>query len=437
MLKLVCGISALLVSVPAWAQVVPSATGGPEDYTPMRIPPPVSIEAYPTVTGAQMRSNYLSARLNVITAYDDNLLTGAETLPVSDTIYTVNTSIGLDKATPRLRQKWFYSPGFTFYQHTSSLNAADQNVSVDCQYRMSPHTAVSVLDFFQKSSNVFNQSEVGVAGSIPSSPAEVVAPFTNRMGNTARAELSDQFSSRAMIGVSGTSSVFNYDNPGGATGLANSNSRGGSAFYNRRFSGTHYLGVTYQYLWMLSTSNLGDSTTQTHTVSIFYTFYWQNSLTLSLSGGPQHYDVVQSPLPVEDSWEPAFNASLSWQREHTNLVISYSKTVEGTGGLVGAFHSENASANARWQMTRDWTAAMAASYELHKNVNPLSSSNPGGHSVSGTATLRRTLGKRWSAELGYVRLHQSYNGISLISNAPDSNRESVSVSYEFSRPLGR
>jgi hypothetical protein len=39
--------------------------------------------------------------------------------------------------------------------------------------------------------------------------------------------------------------------------------------------------------------------------------------------------------------------------------------------------------------------------------------------------------------VGYTRLHQSFNGIAAIATTPDTNREFISISYQFSRPLGR
>jgi len=59
-----------------------------------------------------------------------------------------------------------------------------------------------------------------------------------------------------------------------------------------------------------------------------------------------------------------------------------------------------------------------------------------GHSISGTASLQRLFGEHLNVQLGYTRLHQSYN-VAAISTTPDTNREFVSLSYQFARPLGR
>jgi hypothetical protein len=47
------------------------------------------------------------------------------------------------------------------------------------------------------------------------------------------------------------------------------------------------------------------------------------------------------------------------------------------------------------------------------------------------------MGEHFNAEIGYARLHQSYSGVAVISSNPDSDREYVSITYQFTRPLGR
>ena len=70
-------------------------------------------------------------------------------------------TLAVNETTTRLHWTLTYAPGFTFYQHTSSLNQADQNASIDLQYRLSPHVTFSARDGFQKSSSVFNQPSLG------------------------------------------------------------------------------------------------------------------------------------------------------------------------------------------------------------------------------------------------------------------------------------
>jgi hypothetical protein len=442
---------ALLAATPVWAQLqstpfeIPAA---PIDEQ-MQTPPPVSNKAYPTTVGSQTRSNYLSAGLTLNTAYSDNVVAGATTTPVGDVIYSILPTIAIDQTTARLHSTLTYIPGFTFYQHTSELNAADQTATLNLQYRLSPHTTVSVNDSFQKSSNVFNQvsplSGGALSGSTQTPPASVIVPFADQLSNIANFGISYQFNRNRMVGASGIVTVSNYPNPDEASGLYNSNSLGGSGFYSQRLSLSQYIGATYQYL--KSQGNPADAQAnpanmqigvQTHTFLPFYTIYLSPTLSLSLSGGPQYFNATQYSSPSVRSWKPSAMASIGWQRDHTNFVGSYSRTVTGSVGLPGAFESNSASASMSLQIARTWTVGLNFSYFIDKNVTPsFPSSSPGGHTVSGATSIQHLLSEHLRAEFGYVHLHQSYSDITAISNAPDTNREFVSVSYQFTRSLGR
>ena len=445
MLTRACLRLALLVAIPAWSQALPTATAGPgvlDDEYRMPIPPMVSGQAFPTTTRSEARSNYMDAGLTFQPAYYDNLLAGYGAQPIGDMAYSIRPMIEYNQLTPRLHQTWTYHPGFTLYQRTSARNEADQSASLDIQYRLSPHTTVSGRDIFQKSSNVFNQayslSGAPISGAPPSSPADVIAPFADQLRNTANAEVAYQFSMNGMIGAGGTGTIFNYPNQSQSPGLYNSNSRGGSAFYSRRLSGTQYLGVTYQYVKVLGSPVSGPLEIQTHTVFLFYNASLGEGFSLSLAAGPQYYDYAQSPLPASSSLTPAVTASMSWQRERTSLAASYSRTVTGGGGLLGAMSANTANASARWQVARTWTVGSTVGYAIFKNVTPLSlSSNQGGHSISGTVSLDHALSDHFTAQLGYQRLHQTYNGIAAITRDPDTDSAFISISYQLRRPLGR
>jgi len=441
-------ILALLLAVPAWSQVNTNgtdATATPPDQAPatqMLTPPPVNGQPYPTVPTAEIRSNYLNLGLVFSTAYTDNVLAGLTPKAISDVSYSVWPSIALDETTPRLHSLLTYSPGFTTYQRTGARNEADENVAMEVEYRLSPHVTASLRDALQKSSNVFNQPNlleaVPVYGSPQAAPVAVIAPLADRLTNTANAELTYQFSASGMIGASGTFTNLHYPNPAQVPGLYDSGSRAGSAFYSRRVSRRHYVGALYQYSTILAYPVRSQSELDTHTVLAFYTVYLKPNLSLSLAGGPQHYDAAQTSMAPARSWSPAATSSLGWQGHHTTFAASYSRMMTNGGGLTGAFHLNSANASVSWQLARTWNAGVAGSYAIYKTLTPFFLlSNAGGHTALGTVTLQHQIRGRFSAQLGYSRLHQSYGGIPAVATNPDTNREFISISYQFSKPLGR
>lgn len=248
-----------------------------------------------------------------------------------------------------------------------------------------------------------------------------------------------------MIGASGTVTESNYPNPAEASGLYNSKSLSGSVFYSQRLTSKQYMGVTYRY--SRSQSNppntqaspvIEQSQVQTHAFLAFYTFFLNPKLSLSLSCGPQYSDASQPPSPPFSSWTPSITASIGWQRSHTNFVASYSRTVTGGLSLPGAYDSNSANASVRWQTARTWSVGAAGSYFNNKNVTPsFLSSNPGGQTISGTVSVQHSISEHLNVDLGYARFHQNYSDIAVISTAPNSNREFISISYRLMRPLGR
>ena len=461
----------LLASAPGWSQQettqpqqpVPAMVGADSSAAPavtynadtseerMVTPPPVSGQTYPIAVSSQERSNYLRAGLFFTGAYTDNVLgNAANGSPIRDQSYSVGPTIALDETTQRLHCLLSYAPAFTFYQHTSSLNQADHNGTVEFEYRLSPHVTFSAADRFQKSSNTLNQApDLSSGGVVPGGAQganySVIAPIADHLSNSGNAGLSYQYALNDMVGASGTFSNIHYPDPSQVPGLSDSSSQAGLAFYSHRVGRGQYIGVTYQYQRLLSHLETGDNETQTHAALFFYTYASRSSrFSFSLFGGPQHADTMEPPFPPQQlqtvrtrSWDPAGGASLGWQGRLNSFALSYMHVISGGGGLMGAVQMDSATASARQQITRTLSASLTGGYAQNNVIGSGLSSNNDGHTISGTVSLQQQIGQRLGVQLGYTRLYQSYSNVPVLSTNPDTNRVFVSISYQFSRPLGR
>jgi hypothetical protein len=122
----------------------------------------------------------------------------------------------------------------------------------------------------------------------------------------------------------------------------------------------------------------------------------------------------------------------------TNLAANYSHSVTGGGGLMGAYRSNAASGSLRWQISRAWSVGTGAGYFLNKSVTPLSFQSTGsGHSMSENGRLSHSLSDHMSLDFSYDHVHQDYATIQSVAANPNSNRESISLSWEFTRPVGQ
>lgn len=439
----------LLATVPVWPQMTnmgaDDANRATNTEDRMLTPPPVSGQSYPVALDSEERANLLHYGLVFSSGYSDNVLGAVTGHPVSDINYSVWPTIGLDKSTTRLHWDLTYAPGFTFYQRTSDRNEADQNATMSMQYRLSPHITFSAQDTFSKSSSVFNQPNLAsgaVFGGGQGPNESVVAPLADRLGNSGNVGITYQYSANDMVGAGGTFNNMHYPNTTQVPGLSDSSSQAGSAFYAHRVSRQNYVGAAYQYQRLMSYPGGLNDETQTNSVFLFYTVYPTQRFSMSFFGGPQLSDTVQPAvasltIPAFSSrgWAPAGGASLDWEGRFLSAALSYSHVVSGGSGLIGAVRLDNASASFRLQFTPNLTASVAGFY-ANNNVLGSVVGLSNGHTNSGTAALNRRIGEHVSFQVGYTRLHQTYN-IPIITGTPNTNREFVSISYSFTRPLGR
>ena len=415
----------------------------------MLTPPPVSGGTYPVAVTAEERANYLRGGVTFNTAYSDNVLAGTSGTPVSDVSYSIWPTLMLDETSSRLHFVLSYAPGFTFYQRVSAFNETDQNVGLEVKYRLSPHVTFSARDGFQKTSNVFNQPDLAAGGVVSGGAGggnlSVIAPVADRLSNIGSVGLAYQFGTDSMVGASGAFSNLHYPDAAEVPGLFDSASQSGSGFYARRISNTHYVGAIYQYQRLLSYPAPGTNETQTHAALAFLTVYVSPRFSISAFGGPEHADSGgqfsvsgTASTPGAQSWKPDAGGSLSWQGLHTSLALSYSHMIASGGGLLGAVEMDGANASFRQQITRLLSATLLGAYAQNDLLisPPVASGN--GHTVLGTASVQQQLlGQHLSVQLGYTRLHQDYSTVAALAANPDTNREFVSLSYQFARALGR
>ena len=440
--KIVCLSILIALTTPLWSQVEPAASGGgfSLDDDHMMTPPPVSGDAYPVFVGSEMRSNFLSGGLVVSAAYQDNIQGGSTPNGEGDETYSFLPTITVDRRGPRHGDSLTYSSGFQLYQKTSELNGVTQDASGGYRFHLSPYAVITFGDTFRQNYNLYNQPNPftgsGVSGA-PGSPNTVlVAPFANQIGNTSNAGIDYQYGRDAMIGAQGSYATLRYSGHVDSLGLDNSNTTNGSVFFSRRLTRSQYMGASYG-LSKLVTHPI-DTYTMTHTLFVFYTIYLTRSFSFSVLGGPEQYTSWSPLVPKTTAWTPAVQGSVGWQTPRANLAASYAHVVSGAGGLIGTYHSDFASVTGRLLLSPRWSVGASTEYANFKNVSTTGYTlDPGGRTVSGSLFLEHRLTERINAEAGYSHFHQGYSNIPAASTSPDSNRAFVSVSYQFSRPLGR
>ena len=425
----------------------PEGAADQGDDAQMAAPPSAGGMAFPARTGSEERSNYLSIGLVAGVGYDTNVYYGEGIAPEADETYSILPTVQIDRTSERLHENLSYNPGFLFYQQATALNEVSENATGEVDYRVSPHSNVSVYDSFLKTSNVFSQPYSLSGGTISGSPgtpgALALAPYADQILNHGGGLYSYQFSRNAMFGVGGGASELDYPNSGEAVGLYNANTYSGNAFYNLRLTPRQYLGATVDYFNVTeSAAKAGGGQTQTVAVLPFYTFYPRKNIFLTVSGGPQYYTATFEPAPPVKGWSPTVMASAHAEVERAAFSASYQRTVTAGGGLLGVFTTNSGSAEFRLQLSRTWGMGCSGSYAStaadnagQAGITAVAGEN--GHVVRAAGSLSHILSPRVSAEVGYDYLRQDYAGIPAVANAPNTQRVYGTIQYQLRRPLGR
>ena len=440
---------AIFAVMPALSQVQPSATGGggsTGDDSQMMTPPPVSGMPYPS--GAESsRSNYLTASISGDAGYIDNLLPGANAKPIGDTNFFITPAVGILQSTAREQFSLQYSPSFNFYVPTTQLNTMNQSASGSFSERLSPHLTVNIQDYFLRTSNVFGQSypfsNGNLTGTTQAPVPALIVPFVEQMSDTANGSVDYQIGRDSMIGGGATYSTFSFTNPSATAGLSNSDGEGGTAFYSRRISGRQYFGLSYDYgRDVVTDAPYAPFNTQLHTILPFYSVFFSSRISLSVSTGIQHITITQLRAAQGYSqWSAVGTASVSWQGTRGSFALSYLHSVNTGQGFAEALTSDSVSASSGWRLSPIWTSSFEVSYvnssPVTTQVGTATYGYEGGNAFTLGASLNRTFGDHLSLACGYDRLQESYPGIAYIAANPDSDREYVTVSYIFRKPLGR
>lgn len=436
--------TSLFVSARVHGQVAPSAEGGPTetDDETMMTPPPVSGIPYGSTALSDVKTDFLTAGIVVTPAYIDNVLPNIAQAPVGNAVISIDPTVSINRTAPRHQEAVSYNPSLTIYEPTTALNSFDQSASGSFLYRFSPRLSLTAQDTFVKTSDVFDQPYVfssPVNGSTLAATQTIISPFTSILMNTTTGVLSYQFAKNAMVGGGGMFEHFGVPNNALSAGLASSNESEVLAFYSRRLSRNQYFGLAYQYS-DLAEYPAKEPTAVSHVNSLlpYYTQYFNRTFSISVSAGVSHVSASQPGFASSASWNPSVSVSGGWQFRRGSLAGGYSRSITTGGGLVGAFNTSSTSGSASIKLSRTWNAGAAVGYSSIDTATPLLSiSTPSGNTFTAQGTLQYTIGEHLNMSFGYQRLNTHYENVPAESADPDSDREFVTVTYQFSRPLGR
>jgi len=443
LLMLIC------VSLTAIGQTSPGASPQPAfgselPYTEVLTPPlPVAGVRTPLrLSSESPRSNVISGSIAVSAAYDDNML-ASPTHRVGDFSYLVFPSLEIVQTRERWSWDFGYSPGFTFNQRLNERNQSAHDLHFLFGYRLSPHVNLQLHDNFNKTTNLFSDflsSSNPQPGLVGQPNTSLVVPLSNRTGNTSGLDLTYQFGIDSMVGASGRYYFVNYGQLPGTSGpnysLIDSRSWNAEGFYAHRFAHRHWLGVSYNFQRLNFDQGYRTDVQRTF---LFYSVDVGARMNFSLWAGPERSTTFLPVLSIASQvsaahWHGAGGMSWTWQGPRNGFGVGYTRQTSDGGGLAQAVIMQQATAEYRRRMTQRWTAILGGSYAKNNFVG--STLVPALRTWTGNAGFDFQLTDHWGTSLRYARNQQEYVD-AIPSLSANRNRAWVSVSYSFSRPLGR
>ena len=424
------------------------AISGELPYTTLLTPPlPVSSLRRPlTFASESERSNYITGRLQLGAGYDDNLLAQPRN-HLDEVSYIIMPSIQIVKTRERWNWEFGYSPGFIINQKLVQ-NETAHDLDMVFDYRLSPHVTTRLYDAFRKSNTLFYGFLQGSAGPEPGPLQQpntsVVMPFANRAENNSGLDLTYQFSASDLVGASGNFNFVNYDADenlvSSNSGLIDSRAWGGDAFYTHRFSNRHWAGFTYSFQRLQFDPGYRTDVSRTF---LFYSIETGSHLTFSVWAGPeQTTSVLPSVLSsanetdLQVHWGVAGGADLTWQGKRTITRLGYTRQTTDGSGIAQAVNLEQINGEIWQRLTARLTGGIGVGYAKNNPLNAANGLVPS-HSWLGNAQVEYRLTDNLVFALQYGRDQLSY----IYSPSPavrsNRNRAWVSLSYSFSRPLGR
>ena len=424
---------------------VPAPAFGEElPYTEVLVPPMPVRERMPLALSTELRSeNFLRMGIEVGTAFDDNALL-TSTAHSSDVSYIFLPNVEIGQSRPRTRWGLTYRPGFTINHHLSERNQMAHGLAFIADYRLTPHVAVRLREGLDKTNNTFSGLLQGAQapGSVPGQAPNFssVTPLAERTSNISAVDLTYQFGANSMAGVSGNYYFSNYSRDTSATvALLDSSSAGGDAFYAHRFANRHWAGLMYNFQRLQFQPG---NRTNVQRLPLFYALSLGSHVVLSLWAGPE-YSVT--PYAVAATTQPGATArsrvggtgggDLTWQGNRTSIRAGFLQQTTDGGGLAEAAVLKDFRAELRRRLSTRWTVTAVLTRSQNNPLYPVASSLPY-LTWTGGGGFEYAFSEHWAARLGYTREHLDTQTHPPTS-ATNRNRVLFSVSYLFSRPLGR
>lgn len=433
----------------------------PDVHSALLVVPPAQLRgSIPQLlpTNAGTTQNEFLGGLVVGALFDDNIATSNHQ-PQSGYLYFVSPSMVLQQTRRRTTWDLNYTGGLTIAQHDPANNNGTQNttsVAAQMHHLFGPHTLLELRQDFLMTNNPFGQADQGQTVSAVSGTGQLNSsagvPIATRTSFVSSGALTYQFSRRSSLGINGSFSSLRFrDLPklsGVDVNLIDGRTTTGRVFYVLDISRGQRIGAEYQ----VQDLRFGGDAAHTldQTVFLFDEIHLRSNMTLTLFGGPGythlHNNVLvpssggtPSVLPsLRDEWSPSGGASYTWQGKRLAVRLTGSSLITDGGGALGTVRAFSGSGELREDLSKRWTGTLGYTYSDGRLIGgPINNGASRITTEQASVGVVHHLSQQISMTAEYAHLRQLGGGAVTPYSTGDHNRASVSMTYQFVRPLGR
>jgi len=430
--------------------LAPSKVRGQFGSAQPNVPAVASGQMPTAIPGAEAgRSNIFSARLDAGARYDDNALLSS--IPKrSDIGYSFRSDFSVAQTFRRFDYGLSYSPGVDISENGLFPDQFTNAFGGHFTWLVSKHSAFSAQQNYILSTDPFQQfgsQPFGTApGPVVAPNQSVFLPSVRRTANFSQVQYSYQPRQHTTVGLSGNYGLNHY-------GSASSGSTNGTLIGSQAVSGQAYLAqqitprnqVGLQYSGQVLKFQQVNARTTTHSFSVFDQIRLAPNMNLTLYAGPQYVQIANQvnlsvgfkivTIPIrENSWSWSAGAIYQITGRRGAMVLNYSRAVSDGGGVTGAVELNAGSARFNWKLSPKWSMRIDGAAADNQLLGVKTGASEL-RTYSATLGLSRRIFSKISMNMFFERLNQSGTIAGLSSGNHDL--AGVSLSYGFSRPIGR
>ena len=303
---------------------------------------------------------------------------------------------------------------------------------------------VRIKDNYLYTDNPFEPFLTYVSEPTPNQPnPSLYFPAAVIEQNTGSIDLSYRLSAHDSFTMNGSESFQNYIR--GTTGLWNSYTWGGGAFYQHVFNPHFSAGAGYNFSAL--DFGHGQSRSGVSMVEGFLSYKFNSSLLVSGWVGPE-YTTTKDLIPVfcsqygclieeqhASQWDVAEGGSVSYNKSGNSIRLQTSHRVTDGGGVLGAINLYQVTLAYARPLSRVWEFSSAIMYLSSVSISHIRA-NQYWDATQGTINFSRRFGESWNGTVYLLFINQSQNFYGTPGTTSTAGL-GVALRYVWGHSLGR